>query len=648
MRAGVTLARIGGALLIVVPFVPLDTEGFGYVPPAEWLLGLFVFGTAAWLIARFAPAAPSGLLTAVSGLNAALLRGRRLQVLALAGLAALLVLTSHVAFQHRPLLVDSVVQLFQAQIFASGHVAAPEPPAEAFVATQHMLIHEGRWFAQYPPAHALLLAAGVLVGLPWLIPILLSLGSAWLMARFASKAWGEATGRAVAVLTLFVPFFWFMGASFMNHVSSLFFVAAFLFAYQRWESGAPAAWALAAGVAIGAAGLVRPLTALAVAAVFAPVGLAHGIRARRFASLGLAALGGLAAVAVYASFNAATTGDPLTPGYLQLWGAAHGIGFHMSPWGDLHTPAAGLMNEAIDLSLLATFFLEWPVPALLPAGVYVAMTGGDRWDRRLVTAFLAIPLAYLFYWHRDAYLGPRFLYSGLVFLIPLTARALIAIASLRDGALRLRGAIVVLVAMSFAYTALYSAPRRLAGYASSFASMKVDPPAIAASRGIDRGVVFVAVSWGNRLLARMRAAGVPAATAERAYRRSDHCEIEQLLRRARFEGWSGGRIATALSDFSPGGVQLEDASPNGDPTLRLTPGRSLAEVCRAELAHDADGYANWLPFLPYNDPPLNGPVLFVRDLRDLNTVFLRKRPGRPGWRYRPGRLEPLESLHRRK
>lgn len=647
MRAGVTLARIGGALLIVVPLVPLRTEGFGYIPPAEWLLGLFVFGTAAWLIAHFVPVLPNGLLTAVSSLNAGLLRGRRLQVLALTSLAFLLVLTSRVAFQHHPLLVDSVVQLFQAHIFASGHLAAPVPPAEAFVATQHMLMHEGRWFAQYPPGHALLLSAGVLVGLPWMIPILLSLGSAWFIARFASEAWGEDTGRAVAMLMLFVPFFWFMGASFMNHVSCLFFVAAFLFAYQRWESGAAAGWALAAGAAIGAAGLVRPLTALAVAAVFAPIGLAHGVRVRRFASLGLAALGGIAAAAVFAWFNAATTGNPLTPGYLELWGAAHGIGFHMSPWGDMHTPAAGLMNEAIDLSLLATFFLEWPIPALLPAGVYVAMTGGDRWDRRLITAFLAVPLAYLFYWHRDAYLGPRILFTGLVFLIPLTARALVAIPALGDRALRVRGAVLVLVAMCFAYTTFYSAPRRLAGYASSFASMKIDPPAIAASRDIDHGIVFVAVSWGNRLLARMRATGVSAAIAERAYRRSDHCEIEQLLRRARFEGWSAGRIATTLSDFSPGGVQLEDASPNGDPTLRLTPGRPLAEICRAELAHDADGYANWLPFLLYDDPPLNGPVLFVRDLRDLNTEFLRRRPGRPGWRYRPGRLEPIAPPSRR-
>jgi hypothetical protein len=641
MRVGTLLARAGGVLLIAVPFIPLQTESFGYVPPAEWLLGLFVFGSVAWLIARLIPAIPAWLSAAPASLNTGLLRGRRLPVLALAFLGFLLLLTSKVAFGHHPLLVDSVIQLFQANIFATGHLTAPAPPAEAFVATQHMLVHEGRWFAQYPPGHALLLAAGVLAGLPWLVPIVLSLGSAWFMHRFASEVWGEDTGRAVLVLIPFVPFFWFMGASFMNHVSCLFFVAAFLYAYQRWESGYPAGWALAAGAAIGTAGLIRPLTALAVAAVFAPIGLVHGIRHRRFISMGLAALGGFAAVAAYAAFNASTTGDPLTPGYLQLWGAAHGIGFHASPWGNIHTPGAGLLNEAIDLSLLSTFFLEWPIPALLPVGVYAVITGGDRWDRRLLAAFFAIPAAYLFYWHRDAYLGPRFLFTGLVFLIPLTARAFVSISSISDRGWRPQRAVVVLVAMSFAYTTLYSAPRRLAGYESSFASMKIDPLAIAADGGIDQGIVFVTVSWGNRLLARMRQAGVSAATAEGAYRRSDHCEIEQLLRRAQVEGWAGGRLDAVLQTFAPGGLKLEEASPNGDPTLRLTPGKTLADICSAELAHDAAGYANWLPFLLYDDPLLSGSILFVRDLRDLNPIFLRRRPGRSAWLYRPGNLTPI-------
>ena len=280
--------------------------------------------------------------------------------------------------------------MFQAQIFASGHLTAPAPAAEGFVATQHMLVVDGRWFAQYPPGHAMLLVVGILAGVPWLVPVLLSLGSAWFLYRFAAETWGEATGRGVLLLIPLAPFFWVMGASFMNHVSCLFFVSGFLLAFRRWEMGRHSAWALGAGLAIGAAGLTRPLTALAVAAVFLPTGLMQGIRSRRITSVGLAAIGGVAAAVVYAAYNALTTGDPMVPGYLSLWGAAHGVGFHLSPWGELHTPLVGVYNEIVDLSLMSTFFLEWPVPALLPAGIYLALAGGDTWDRVLSVKSLRV------------------------------------------------------------------------------------------------------------------------------------------------------------------------------------------------------------------------------------------------------------------
>lgn len=643
MRRRSWLARAIGSLLIIVPFIPVRADGFGYVPPTEWLLGLVIFGGVAWMAARYVPALPDACVQGAVVFESGVLTGRRLPIASIALLAALLVLTSRVAFQHQPLLVDSVVQLFQAQIFASGHITAPAPAAEGFVATQHMLVQDGRWFAQYPPGHALLLAAGILAGIPWLVPVLLSLGTAWFLSRFAAETWDERTGRALLMLIPFVPFFWVMGASFMNHVSSLFFVSGFLLAFRRWEVGGHAGWALAAGLAIGAAGLSRPLTAVAVSVVFLPLGLVMGIRSRRFGSMGLAMLGGVVAAGAYGAYNAATTGDPMVPGYLQLWGAAHGVGFHLSPWGDLHTPLSGAFNEVVDLSLLSTFFMEWPVPALLPAGVYLAVSGGDTWDRRLAVAFLAIPAAYLFYWHRDAYLGPRFLYSSLAFLLPLTARALMAVPRISDRVVVVRRSVVMLVALSFSYAALYAVPNRLSGYASSFRSMKVQPRQMEEEAGVTSGLVFVPVSWGNRLLARMRQAGVSASTAESAYRRADHCQLEELLRTGYASQWSAEQIESAVNGLEAGGVQLEAASPNGDPTLRLSPGVPLTATCSAELGHDSAGYANWLPYLLHNDPMLASPVLYLRDLRDLNRQAVLDYPGRSAWRLGPGGLEPLRE-----
>lgn len=636
-----------GVLLVLVPFVPLERV-FGplevsaaarLVPPREWLLGIFVFGSVGWLSARLLPRVPESLEAGLVTLGRHP-SGARFAVASLATLAVLLVVTSTVVFHHRPLLVDSVVQLFQAHIFAEGRLTAPAPPGEAFVATQHMLVRGGRWFSQYPPGHAALLSLGMLAGVAWIVPLLLSLVTAVLLYRFAASAWDERTGRVTLGLMLFAPFFWIMGASFMNHVTCLFFAALFLYSFRRWESGGAALWALAAGAAIGMAGLARPLTATAVVAVFAPIGLAHAARRRRGLSVMLAAVGGLSAVGAYLAWNAATTGHVLVPGYVELWGGSHGVGFHTSPWGEPHTPWTGLRNELIDLSILAASFLEWPIPALLPAGLYLAVTGGrDTWDRRMAVGLLAIPVAYVFYWHRDTYLGPRFLYTGLLFLVPLTARGLLALGELPTEGLRLRQAAVVVVVLSFAYTALYAAPNRVITYASSLASMKVDLPALVRDAGVERGVVFVAVSWGNRLLARMRGAGVEASTAEVVYRGADHCEIEQVLRRAREEQWSSGRTSSALEMLERG--RAEQAMLNGDPTLRLIPERPLAPVCRSELAHDAEGYGNWLPFLLANDPGLDGDVLYVRDLRDLNVDLLARRPARDAWLFRPTGLQRL-------
>ena len=643
------LARTAGVLLVVVPFVPVERifgplgDGAqGYVGPGEWLLGLFVFGSVGWLLARALPGLPRRLRRSLQEAARRLAGMRHPALPILLVLAGVILLVSWTAFRQRPLLVDSVVQLFQAQIFADGRLVAPPPPDEAFVATQHMLVNEAGWFAQYPPGHALLLAVGVLAGLPWLVPVVLSLGTAGLLYRFSRIAWGDdCRALLTPALLLLAPFFWVMGASFMNHVSCLFFLAVFLVCFARWEESSGPGWALACGLAIGAAGLSRPLTALAVAAVFAPVGLVVAARRRSRVSIAMAGGGALAAIVLYLLYNSATTGDPMVPGYLALWGEAHGVGFHASPWGGAHTPLTGLRNELIDLSLLSVFFLEWPVPALLPAGIYLAATGGrDAWDRRLAAATLAIPAAYFFYWHRDAYLGPRFLYSSLLFLVPLTARGLLAVPELPSGRLRLRETAVLAIALCFVYSVFYAAPRRVSVYASSQASMKVDPSAIARRGEIERGVVFVAVSWGNRLLARMRGAGVDASTSEVVYRSADHCEIELTLRRARAEGWTVARLSVALESL-PRGRAEEIETLNGDPTLRLVPDRALAPVCREELEHDAAGYGNWLPFLPANDPALENPVLYVRDLRDLNGHFMATRPDRPAWLHRPGRLERL-------
>ncbi len=649
--------RVLGWFLLLVPLVPLSwlfgeiDRARGLVPPSEALLGAFVFGALALLGARLFPAGlPERALTALErerGAGALVARG------AVPLLLVLLLATSILAFARRPLLIDSVIQLFQARIFASGHLYAGAPPGEAFFAVQHMLVDGGRWYSQYPPGHSAILGLGVGLGVAWLVPVALSVGTALLLYGFARRAYDLATARLTVILLALAPFFWFMGASHMNHVSALFFVSAFLYLLVRWEERGAPGILLGAGLAIGAAFLSRPLTAVAVGLAMAPFVLLTAFRKRDKVSAGAGLAGVLVAVFLYLAYNAATTGDPLMPGYIKLWGADHGLGFHSTPWGEVHTLLAGLRNEITDLALLSALLFEWPVSALIPAALLFAAGWGSRkWDTRLLAGFLALPAAYLFYWHRDAFLGPRYLYSGLAFLVPLTARGLIEVFR-RAGDRHLWGGSELtrvpvssvagmLLLLCLAYAAAYSTPRRFHVYRTGLASMKVDLAAEVGHRGISDAVIFVPVSWGNRLLARMRGLGVSASGAEKAYRQSDHCALELTVRRAERERWTPSRTAAAIAELGPGGEPVPASSPltNGDPTLRLTAGTSPAPECMDEIAYDRAGYSNFAPFLADQDPSLAGPLVIARDLRRRNRELLDAYPGRRAFTYRNGEFLP--------
>lgn len=651
------MMRAIGVFLFVTPLIPIlsilgPTLGAdALVPLTEWALGGAVFGAAAWVLALFGPRADD-----VFGAFDRLARRVSVRTALVAGLVllgGLLVAVGWHAFRHRPHLIDSIAQLFQARAFALGKMAVPSPELPAFFASQHLVIDAGGWYAQYPPGHAALLAVGVIAGATWIVPVVLSLGSFTLLTLFTRRIYGRETALLTAFLLVLCPFFWFMGASHMNHVSALFFIAAFLYAFARWEDEGRAAWAVLGGAALAAAFLSRPWDAIAIGAPFALFGVGVARRRRAFA----AAAGGVAAflalASLYLAFNAATTGDPLLTGYVKLWGESHGLGFHVSPWGEAHTPATGLRNEIVDLSLLNVFLFEWPIPALWPVALFL-LTGRDQgpWDRRLAVGFLALPVAYFFYWHRDAFLGPRFLYAGIAFIVPLTARALLVGARcLRRHSFGLPGVlkpvdggvfVVALAALCFVYAVGYTIPQRFRVYATGLQSMKVDLVAEARGVGIDRGVVFVATSWGDRMLARLHGAGVSAALAEQVYRQADHCELETVIERG--EHWPAERLENALRELlvGPPAPRLGPGI-NGDTTLRLVPGRELAPACLEEIRYDRLGFTIYAPHLLDNRTPPGAPLIVARDLRSRNGELGARHPDLPAYLYRPGGFVPWSA-----
>jgi len=576
----------------------------------------------------------------------------RVTVASGAVLTAALVLVSVVAFGRRPLHVDSIAHLFQAEIFLHGMARAPRPPDPAFFATLNMIFDTGGWYAQYPPGHAALLAPGVLVGAAWLVPIALSLATFVTLIAFTRRAYGPDVARGTAVLLALCPFLWFMGAGYMNHVSALFAVSLLLYGVSRWEGEGRVRWLGMAGAAAGLGFVSRPLTTVAFAAPLAVFVFARSVRSgRRVAPV--AGLAGFAPFALaYLAFNRATTGHAFLSGYTKLWGEGHGLGFHVSPWGEVHTPAIGIVRAIGDLASLSDVLFEWPIPALLPAGIALATGWTDRrdWDRWLLAAFLALPLAYLFYWHHGVFRGPRFLYAGLAAIVPLTAASLgrvwsaLGERSLPFGARRgasARFAMVVLLIVGVANAVFLEAPERFRRYAGELTAWKVDLAGEARSAGIERGVVFVPVSWGNRILAELHGAGVPASLAELAYRRVDHCRLEMAIRESIRDGTAGMPLTATVAGLVERGERVVAVDANGDPTLRLAPGRPLTPECLAELRHDAGGFTSYAPHLLENDALLAGPLVVARDLRERNGELRDLYAARRAWIYRNGEFHPV-------
>jgi hypothetical protein len=355
---------------------------------------------------------------------------------------------------------DSIAQLFQARIFAGGHLWVPSHPMPQFFEYMHM-INDGRWYSQYPPGHPALLALGVWAGAPWLVnPILAGLGVVGVYL-LANELFDRGVARLAALLGALSPFLVVMGGGFMSHVGAFTLLTFFLFLHFRSVRTQSRRDAALAAACLGSALLIRPYTA----AVVAVPAVAHGLWTLRrdYLRLGVwIAAGGAIGLVVYGLYNWATTGDPFLPGYIKLNGPAHGLGFGKG-LETPHTLRRGLEGAWLKLQSLNFRLFEWPVtslwplvvallPAFRPAPMRPArdrsgalkrprpearLAAGDAVgpaERRgrtglhacgrawLLFCFpAAILVAYVFYWYHDLCFGPRYLYEGLGPILTLSA-----------------------------------------------------------------------------------------------------------------------------------------------------------------------------------------------------------------------------------
>ncbi len=657
--------RLLGLLLLIVPFLPIrniagELRGTHFaVTPTEWLLGVAIVFAASWLMSVLLPEQFLDRLAQISARLFAV-EGRSYVTVLLGLLTAGLTLSSFLVFHNRPVIVDSTVQFFQAEIFAAGRFVAPAPKQLAFFIIQHMIMDGNVWFGQYPPGHSLLLALGILARAPWATGIALAVTTALFAYLFVREVYDLTTARLSLLLLVGSPFFFFMATSYMNHCSALTFTSISFYCFARWSKSFKLRWLVCIGLALGLVCISRPLSGIAVGIPLGLAALKLSLASGRIRTLPIGALGFLPVVSFGLLYNHCTTGDALVPGYIKLWGGEHGVGFHRSPWGYTHTPQTGFWNELTDLSLLNEYLFEWPIPSLIPIGLYfLAPFAKRQWDNLLFASFLTVPACYFFYWFRGNFLGPRFLYETVIFVVPLTARAfLFGLPKLKPYRFKIPylfrettyaavlGYVTVIV---IGYQALFGFPGKFRSYYFFWQAMKVDVVAEARAKGIDAGLIFIANDWGERLLANLLEAGVPAAMAEEAYRTCDHCLLQELLDEAMAKRNSAGetsaeelnRKVQALVDAK---MTLAHPNLNNDPTLKIRPGVPLTARCADEVRYDKNGYTTYFPHLISNEPLLNGSFIVARDLRNRNRELMALYPGKRAYLYRNDDFSEIKSV----
>ena len=111
----------------------------------------------------------------------------------------------------RPLLIDEMIQVFQARIFAEGRLARVADVHPEFFSALHVVDVNGRVFSQFPPGGPLMLLPGVLAGAAWLTgPVFgaIAVVAFWYLVRSMDPSPSVALGAAT--LLAVAPFMAFM------------------------------------------------------------------------------------------------------------------------------------------------------------------------------------------------------------------------------------------------------------------------------------------------------------------------------------------------------------------------------------------------------------------------------------------------------
>ncbi|HJT58405.1 MAG TPA: glycosyltransferase family 39 protein, partial [Ktedonobacteraceae bacterium] len=353
---------------------------------------------------------------------------------------------SLVQYNAEPHIYDASAYLFAAKMYALGHFSVPIPPAIDRFPGPFMVLFNGQWFGQYAPGTSLTLVPGIWLGIPWLIEPILGTLALLGIGLIAARLYDRRVATLAILLGVLSPFYSYLASSYLSHAIALFYLVWGLWALLRFAQG-EAHWNLpVAAACFGMAALTRDLVAILFALIVLP-GVLILSRQRLRHDWHRWIVPGLSFIAVVIifvslnfSFNTILTGDPgMTPRSLFFagdhWGFGPGVGFYGQ-----HTVAAGFVNLDELLTILQIDLFGWPfylTLAFLALPFLTRRAVGADW---LMLAGAAIMTgSFIGYFYHGIYLGPRYLFETLPFLLILTARGILTLGSAAIAAARATG-----------------------------------------------------------------------------------------------------------------------------------------------------------------------------------------------------------------
>ena len=394
-------------------------------------------------------------------------------------------------FDGLPRLDDGVAAVFQARIFASGHLVLPLPEHADFFKVFGVLDRRvGHWCGMYPPGWPALLVPGVWLGATWLISPLLHGGLVVATALLGRELYGPATGRLAGLLTLGSPLLLVLGGEHLSSTPTAFaLVACAWFTLRLVRTGRPRFGALA-GLAWGLAFLCRPLSALLVGGIIALYPLVRWRAAcAAWRGMGLAALLAVLAAGTLAAFQHATTGDAGTPGHEIGLGARGRLGFGRLDAARTHTVGLAFEYSLRRLRNVSHHLLGWPAPFYLIAlAPFLAGRARAR-EAWLLAPSLALLLVFATYWYYDMYYPSQYLTEGLPALLVLVAAALTGHAG-RTAPQRVAWSAPALAA-GWSFALLAGGPHYFDGFHKNFGDVESVLPRVVARHDITHAVIFM-------------------------------------------------------------------------------------------------------------------------------------------------------------